>query len=98
MFVDERAEDVVHHHLEGRRGVCQSKEHYHWFKDAITRLECHLKLISVTYPYIIVSPSYVESRIDECFCEVCNHLGNKGEWCVVRDGIFVEVSVVLDWA
>ena len=32
---DQVLEDVVYHHLEGQRGVDQSKEHYQWFEQSL---------------------------------------------------------------
>src|SRR5260370_14175134 len=98
MFVNDRTENVVHHGLEGRRGVCQPKKHYHWFKDSMTCLECCFELISITDSYVVVSPSYVKCGVDECFGEVCNGLGDEGKWCVVWNGMLVKVPIVLDRA
>src|SRR5258708_37428413 len=96
MLVDEGAEDVVHHRLEGCQGVCQSEEHHHWFEDPITHFECRFKLIAIAYSHVIVSPSYINHSVYEHLCEICNRLGDKGKWRVVWNGVFIEILVILD--
>ena len=34
-------EDVIHHHLEGRKRVGQSKEHYQWFEQFVQKAAFH---------------------------------------------------------
>jgi len=53
-------EDGVHHHLKGGWGVGQAKEHHHWFEESFIGDEGRFPLVSVSDPYIVVSPSYVE--------------------------------------
>src|SRR5258708_35418595 len=98
MFVDDRMENMIHHSLEGCRGICQPKEHYHWFKDSVTCLECCFELVPIANSYVVVSLLDVECGVDECFGQVCDGLGNEGKRCVVRNGMLIEVSIVLDQA
>jgi hypothetical protein len=43
---DEVLEDVVHHHLEGCRGVGQAEVHHQGFKKALVRPESSLPLVT----------------------------------------------------
>ena len=55
-FVDEFAEKVVHHRLKGGGGICEAKEHDHWFEETVIRLECGLPLVAVVHADIVIPP------------------------------------------
>src|SRR5258708_8315542 len=59
-IVDEISEDIVHHHLECRRGVTQSEEHDGWLKQPSVSSECSLPLIPFLDLHIVQSPSEVK--------------------------------------
>ena len=63
-LINEIFEDVIHHHLEGSWAVGEAKEHDQGFEEALICLEGGLPLISLSDPYIVISPSYVQ------LCEV----------------------------
>jgi len=67
-------ENVIHHCLESREGVGQSKEHYCWFKKPFTSLEGGLVLIAFFNTNIVVSPMNVEFREEMLFCQVIDEL------------------------
>ncbi|SRR5258707_11987019 len=54
------AEDHVHHHLEGGRGIGQPKEHDHRFEESFWGKECHFPFVSLFDTDIVVSPTYIE--------------------------------------
>ena len=58
-LINEIFEDVVHHRLEGSWAVGEAKEHDQGFKEASIHPEDGLPLISLSDPYIVISPSYV---------------------------------------
>src|SRR5258708_38911785 len=59
-IVDEISEDIIHHHLECRRGVTQSEEHDGWLKQSLVSLECSLPLIPFLDLHIVESPLAIE--------------------------------------
>ena len=61
-FVNEFAEKVVHHQLEGGRGVCKAEEHNHWFEQTVVRLECGLPFIAIAHSNVIVTPADIQLR------------------------------------
>ena len=53
-------EDVVHHRLEHRWAVSETKEHDKRFEQASVRLKGHLPLVSILDSHVVVSPSDVQ--------------------------------------
>src|SRR5882672_4029909 len=58
-FVNELSEDVIHHCLECRRAVSETKEHDKGFKQALVHLKGCLPLVSILDSHIFVSPADV---------------------------------------
>jgi len=56
-LVDELLEDVIHHHLEHRQAVSETKEHDKGFKQASVHPKGCLPLVSILDSHIVVSPS-----------------------------------------
>jgi hypothetical protein len=50
---DEILEDVVHHCLEGRGGVCQAEVHHQRLEESLVSLECGLPLITLLDPDVV---------------------------------------------
>ena len=61
-FSNQILENVIHHCLEGRWGVGQSKKHHQGFEEASICTKGCLPLIAVFHMYIIVSPSNIKFR------------------------------------
>ena len=61
-FIDEFAEKVIHHGLEGCRGICEAKEHDHWFKETAIRLERGLSLVTIAHVNVVVPPADIQFR------------------------------------
>src|SRR5882724_4548632 len=59
-FVDELSEDVIHHRLEHRQAVSETKEHDKRFEQALVHLKGCLPLVSILDSHVIVSPSDVQ--------------------------------------
>ena len=74
-FVNEFSEDVVHHRLERRWAVSETKEHDKRFKQASVCLKGCLPLISILDSHVVVSPSDVQ------FGEVLHF----GSWHCIED-------------
>ena len=53
-------EDVIHHHLEGCRAVCEAKEHDLWLKEPSVGMECGLPLIALLDSDILETPSDIQ--------------------------------------
>src|SRR5258708_7660680 len=64
--IDEGAEDVIHHCLEGGRRVAQSKEHDKGFKQSMVRGEGCLPLISFLQLDIVETPAEVQGSEPLC--------------------------------
>ena len=64
-FVDQIAEDEVHHGLECGGGVRKTKKHDHGFKEAAVSFKGSLPLISVANAYVVIPPPDVQLR-EEC--------------------------------
>jgi hypothetical protein len=75
-FHNQILENVVHHHLEGRWGVGESKKHHQWFIEATIFSKCCLPLITLLHAYIVVPPSDVEFGEELCTAQLINKLRN----------------------
>ena len=97
-LINETLEDVVHHHLEGSRAVGEAEEHDQGFEKASIRPESSLPLISLSDPYIVISPSYVQ------LCEVLgfgvrdpvDDIRDEGEWIGIFHRYCIKLLVILD--
>src|SRR5258708_3615431 len=93
--IDELTKDVIHHHLECHRGVAQSEEHDHWFKQALVSLECSLPLIALLDPHIVEPPAEVEYSEELSTMEVGQDIGDEGEGVGVLDHDLIQLPIVL---
>src|SRR5258708_38002296 len=87
--------DVIHHHLEGHRGVAQSKEHDHWFKQASVSPECSLPLIALLDLHIVEPPAEVKYSEELSTMEVGQDIRDEGEGVGVLDCDLVQLPIVL---
>jgi len=79
-FINELSEDVIHHHLEHRQAVSETKEHDKGFKQALVHPKGHLPLISILDSHIVVSP--LDIQFGEVLCFGSGHhiedVGDQG--------------------
>src|ERR1700733_4120431 len=59
-FSNQVLEDVIHHCLEGGRGIGQSKKHHQWLEKSTIHMKGCLPLITFFHTHIIVSPTNIE--------------------------------------
>ncbi len=52
------------------RGVCQSKEHDCWFKQAFTGFEGGLPLVAFLNMHIVISPPHIKFGEESFSCQV----------------------------
>jgi hypothetical protein len=95
---DKVFKDLVHHCLEGRQAVCQSKVHHKWFKQTAICSKCHFPFIAFFYPHIVVPPADVELGEVLCAFESVNEVVNEGKEIAILLGNQVERVIVLDKA
>jgi hypothetical protein len=62
------------------------------------RLESRLVLISLSDAYIVISPSDVQFGENTGVSEFIDYFRDKGESHSVRNGSFIERTIVLDWS
>src|SRR3981189_344809 len=92
---DEVLEDLVHHRLEGRRAVCQSKVHHEWFEQTAISSERRFPFIAFFYPHIVIPPADVEfGEVLRAF-ESVDEVVNEREGIAVLSGDQVERAIVL---
>ena len=58
--INELHQFIIHHYLNGRRGVCETEEHDRRLKEAVTSLERSLPLVAFLDSDIVISPADVE--------------------------------------
>ena len=100
-FIDEFAEEVIHHRLKGGGGVCEAKEHDHRFEEATIRLECSLPLVAVAHANVVISPSDIQLRKERRPAAVhsresVHELPDEWKRGGIANGERVESSVILD--
>ena len=100
-FVDEFTEEVIHHGLEGCRGVCEAEEHDHRFEEAAIRFECSLPLVAIVHADVVIPPTDIQ------LCKECrpaavhpresiHKFSNEWERGSVANSEGVQSVVVLD--
>ena len=82
---DEFVKEVVHHRLEGGGGICEAKEHDHWFEEAAIRFECGFPLVTVTHTDIVIPPTDIQLHKERRpaavhSCESIHKLSDEREW------------------
>jgi hypothetical protein len=71
---DKVFENLVHHCLEGRRAVGQSKVHHKQFKQTAICSKCHFPFIAFFYPHVVIPPADVELGEVLCVFESVNEV------------------------
>ena len=100
-FVDELAEEVIHHQLKGGRSIHEAKEHDHRFEEAVIHLERGLPLITVTHSNVVIPPLDIQLH-EECqpaamhSHESIHKLSDEWERGSILDGKGVQSAVILD--
>ena len=90
-FVDEFVENVIHHRLEGRGGICEAKEHDHGFEEASIRLERGFPLITITHTNVVIPPTDIQLRKERRPVAVhsresIHEFSNEREWGSIANG------------
>jgi len=98
MFEDDVAIDVVHHGLECRWGVGESKVHDCRFEKSVSGFKCCLLFISFADAYVVVTPSYIKFGVYMGITEVLDEVRDKRKGILVSDGDGVDFSIVLYWS
>ncbi len=83
------SEHVVHGSLEGGWGVCQSEEHYPWFKQPFWGFERGFPLVAFFDSDVVIPPSYVEFGEEGLSLELFQDRFDQGEQVVVADCLFI---------
>src|SRR3979490_2512720 len=92
---DKVLEDLVHHRLEGRRAVCQSKVHHKRFEQTAISSKRRFPFIAFFYPHIVIPPADVElGEVLRAF-ESVNEVVNEGKGIAILSGDQVERAIVL---
>src|SRR3979490_81155 len=93
---DEVLKDFVHHRLEGRGAVCQSKVHHEWFEQTAIRSKRRFPFIAFFYPHVVIPPADVElGEVLRAF-ESVDEVVNEGKGIAILSGDQVERAIVLD--
>src|SRR3979490_345159 len=92
---DKVLEDLVHHRLEGRRAVGQSKVHHQWFEQTAISSERRFPFIAFFYPHVVIPPADVELGEVLRALESVNEVVNEGKGIAVLSGDQVERAIVL---
>ena len=95
-LVDEVPEDVVHHPLEGRWGVAESKEHDRGLIQTLIGPEGCLPLVVLLDANVVVPPLYVQLGEVLCIAMLVYQLLDERQWVPVLDGVLIELLAVLD--
>ena len=96
-FSDIVCEVEIHKCLEHRRRSTKSKKHHHWFKQSQGSDEGGFPLVALLNSNIVISPLYIELSEMGKLSEVGDEVGDKREGIHIFDGMFIEISVILDW-
>src|SRR3981189_2955991 len=92
---DEVFEDFVHHRLEGRRAVGQSKVHHEWFEQTAISSKRRFPFIAFFYPHVVIPPADVElGEVLRAF-ESVNEVVNEGKGVAILSGDQIEHAIVL---
>ncbi len=98
MFEDNVAIYVVHHGLECRWGVGESKIHDCRFEEPISGFKCHFWFIPFTDAHVIVAPSNIKFGVYVRIAKVSNKVCYKRKGVLVSDGDGIDLSIVLHWS
>ncbi len=95
VFEDDISIDEVHHGLEGRWRISESKVHDCWFKKSVSGFKHRLLFIPFTDSYVIVSPADVEFCIYVRVAEVLNEVHDQREGVLIPDCDGVDLAIIL---
>ena len=88
-------EDLVHHGLEGGRGVAKSEEHDSWLKGSAMTYKCSLPFISFLDTDVVVTPPEIDLREVLRSLEFVDELGDERERVVVPNRVFIQIPIIL---
>src|SRR6266571_561770 len=98
VFEDNITIDEVHHRLECCWGVGKAEIHYRRFEEPVSCLKGGFVFVPFVDAHVVVSPSYVEFRIDVCVTQVSYEIRNKWKGILISNCDRVDFSVILDRA
>ncbi|OSX65285.1 hypothetical protein POSPLADRAFT_1134436, partial [Postia placenta MAD-698-R-SB12] len=79
-------EDLVHHGLEGRRGVGEAEEHHQGFVQPPVSYEGGLPFVTGFDPDIVIAPPDIKLRKERGTVELIHHLGDQRQGVAIFDG------------
>jgi hypothetical protein len=88
-------ENVIHHGLEGRGRVSESKKNHQRFIDTTIGMKCCLPLITCLHPYILVPPPHIELSEEHHALKLIHQFGNEGERIAILGHDGVQHMIVL---
>src|SRR3981189_3609222 len=92
---DEVLENLVHHRLEGRRAVGQSKVHHKRFEQTAISSKRRFPFIAFFYPHVVIPPADIElGEILRAF-ESMDEVVNEGKGIAVLPSDQIERAIVL---
>src|SRR3979490_1229430 len=95
---DKVFENLIHHRLEGRRAVGQSKVHHERFKQTAIHSKRRFPFIAFFYPHIVIPPADVElGEVLHAF-ESVDEVINERKGIAILSGDQVKRAIVLDKA
>ena len=89
-------QDVVHHGLEGCRGVAQAEEHHSQFIQPAVGGKGGLPFVTFLNPNVIEVPAEVQPGEPLGLTQLGQDVRDEGEWVGVLHCDFVELAVILD--
>src|SRR3981189_2089252 len=92
---DKVFENLIHHHLEGRRAVGQSEVHHERFKQTTISSKRRFPFIAFFYPHIVIPPADIELGEVLCAFESVDEVVNEGKGIAILSGDQVEHVIVL---
>ncbi|KAF9802120.1 hypothetical protein IEO21_09977 [Rhodonia placenta] len=92
---DEIVEDLVHHRLEGCRGIGKAKEHHQGFIQSPVSYKGSLPLITGFDLDIIVSPSDVKLCEERSTAKLVYHFGDQRQRIAVFDDDRIQSAIIL---
>jgi hypothetical protein len=94
-FHNEVLENVIHHGLEGRGRVSESKKHHQRFVEAMIGMKCCFPLIAHFHPRILVPPPHIELSEELHTLKLSHQFRNEGERVVILDCNGVQHMIIL---
>ena len=89
-------ENLIHHPLEGRRRVAETKEHDSGLKQAPVGPEGGLPLVSFLDPHVVVSPPNVQLGEVPGSTQLVHQLLDERQRVPVFDSEVIQLAIVLD--